>query len=176
MTEAVIPLLHARRRRAERAQLVLQIPAAAVLLLQAAPNLSGAAGPLRSLLALLQVCAVLALGLSVVRELAGRPGWSRVAAVDLLAGLLLLLEWAADLADGGKFLGPVLLAGIATTALGLVPTEWRRRRRALRLSAEGLAWRSSPLRPSASPGRRWSPSPGPAGGWWCGCAAVRREG
>jgi hypothetical protein len=151
MSEAavVIPLALRRVSRATRLQVLLQLPPALALLVSASTRLSSGGSVAGTALGAAQIAGAALLVMVSLRELAGRAGHRRLAAVDLTAGLLLLLEWGSRLAEGGKLFSPALLSGVVGMVLGLVPLwapDWRTRRRAVRLDGVGISYRSSPLR------------------------------
>jgi hypothetical protein len=137
--------LHLRDRRGRRVALLeagQQIVAVVVLLLSirrrlAVPSAAGAA------MALAQGAAgVLLLG-AIVRELTGHES-HRVSWTNLLAGVLLGLEWLDRYQHGGKVVSPVLLTALTSILIGLAHGRvrgLRERRRQISMDGETLDFR-----------------------------------
>ncbi|HEU4629736.1 MAG TPA: hypothetical protein VFS08_08310, partial [Gemmatimonadaceae bacterium] len=150
-TDVVVVPLHVRAlERAERLQMLLELPPAAALLLEALHRMraSGASAG-DHLLAAAELATSAALLVLTARELRGRrhrPSTRSVAAADLAAGGMLTAEWADAVAHGGKYVSPTLLSAAVAFTLALLPLwipDWRTRRRTLRLDEQGLRYRAS---------------------------------
>lgn len=149
----VVPLQLRRLEQVERLQMLLEVPPAVSLLLEALHRVRASGASLGDhLFAAAELATSAALIFFTVRELKGRGHHAaarKVAAADLAAGAMLTAEWADAVAHGGKYVSPTLLSALTAYVLALLPLwvpGWRSRRRVLRLDGEGVRYRASPRR------------------------------
>jgi hypothetical protein len=129
----------------------LQLAIAAIALVMSSLERLEDPGPKDLVLAILQLLASLAVIASIVVWVRTRqaPPASRVGWLDLLAGLMLLIEWADRYLGTGRVLTPVLCQAAIFIALGLLHTriaQWRRRWRYARVDDNGISLRRSAIR------------------------------
>lgn len=137
-----LPLHDRRQKMASRLEACQQALAVFLLLLAIRSRLASPS-PADRVMAVAQGAAGLLLLVAIARELSGREskhvGWT-----NLLAGILLGLEWTDRITHGGKLVSPTLLTALVSLWLGLFQSRihvWRSERRRVLIDGDGLDYR-----------------------------------